>query len=46
MDHPADSDESNGRNFVGEKINLYKGKETVYKTLRVTIITKLNKQLK
>ena len=46
MDHPAKCDERNGRNFVGGKINLHKGKEMVYKTLWVTIITKLNKQLK
>ena len=46
MDHPAGSDERNGENFVGVKINLHKGKEIAYKTLRVTIITELNKQLK
>jgi len=46
VDHPADSDERKGRNFVGGKIKLHKRKEMVYKTLWVTVITKLNKQLK
>lgn len=46
MDHPADYDERNGRNFVRGKINFHKGKEIVYKVLRGMTITTLNKQLK
>jgi hypothetical protein len=46
VDHPADYDERNGRTFVRGKINLHKRKESVYKTLRVKIITTLNKQRK
>jgi len=46
VDRPADYDERNGRNFVRGKINLHKRKEIVCKTLRVTIIKTLNKQLK
>ena len=46
MDDPAECDERKGRNFVRKKISLHKRKEIVYKTLRVTIITTINKQLK
>jgi hypothetical protein len=46
LDHPADYDERNGRNFVRRKINFHKRKEIVYKKLRVMILTTLNKQLK
>jgi hypothetical protein len=46
VDHPTDSNERNGGNFVVGNLNFNKEKEIVYKRLRVTIIAKLNKQLK
>jgi hypothetical protein len=46
VDHPADYDERNGRNFVTGKINFHNRREILYKKLSVMIITTLNKKLK
>jgi hypothetical protein len=46
LDHAADYGERNGKNFVRVKINLHKVKEIVYKALRCTRITAINKQLR